>query len=98
MYVYINRNGCYIYLITYIIYTCIYIHPHLNTYIFIIIHTHFCIYFLSPDIDECSDGTHNCSQTCTNTERSFTCGCNTGFLLDTDEVTCNGMTDNIIHT
>ena len=43
------------------------------------------------DIDECGDGTHNCSQTCTNTNGSFTCGCNDGYLLDLDEVTCNGM-------
>ena len=32
------------------------------------------------DIDECSDGTHDCSQTCANTEGSFTCGCNDGYL------------------
>ena len=43
------------------------------------------------DIDECSDGTHNCPQTCMNTEGSFTCGCNSGYILDTDGTTCNGM-------
>ena len=43
------------------------------------------------DTDECSDGTHNCSQTCTNTNGSFTCGCNNGYLIDLDEATCNGM-------
>ena len=43
-----------------------------------------------PDIDECIDGTHNCSQTCTNTVGSFTCGCNGGYLLDIDGFTCNG--------
>ena len=47
-----------------------------------------CLY---SDIDECSEGTHNCSQTCTNTNGSFTCGCNNCYLLDLDEVTCNGM-------
>ena len=45
----------------------------------------------NADIDECSDGTHNCSQTCTNTNGSFTCGCNSGYLLDIDGATCNGM-------
>ena len=54
--------------------------------------------FLSPDIDECSDGKHNCSQTCTNTEGSFSCGCNSGFLLDDDEITCNGMEKSFVHT
>ena len=43
------------------------------------------------DIDECNNGTHNCSQICTNTNGSFTCGCKNGYQLDTDEVTCNGM-------
>ena len=43
------------------------------------------------DIDECNNGTHNCSQICTNTNGSFTCACKNGYQLDTDEVTCNGM-------
>ena len=33
-------------------------------------------------IDECIDGTHDCSQTCINNEGSFTCGCNNGYLQD----------------
>ena len=45
-----------------------------------------------PDIDECSDRTtENCTQICTNTNGSFICECNTGFQLDNDGVTCNGM-------
>ena len=43
------------------------------------------------DTNECSDGTHNCSQICNNTNGSFTCGCNNGYQLDYDNVTCNGM-------
>ena len=43
-----------------------------------------------PDIDECSIGTHSCSQTCTNTEGGFNCGCDSGFVLDDDGATCNG--------
>ena len=43
-----------------------------------------------PDIDECSDRTDGCSQICTNTVGSFTCGCNTGFQLNSDGATCNG--------
>ena len=43
------------------------------------------------DIDECSKNTDNCSQTCTNTDGNFTCGCYNGYLLDTDGTTCNGM-------
>ena len=43
------------------------------------------------DIDECSENTDNCSQTCTNTDGNFTCGCYNGYLLDTDGTTCNSM-------
>ena len=57
-----------------------------NTYIhsYIIIIHHL-------DIDPCSEGLHGCSQTCTNTLGSFTCGCNNGYLLDTDGAICIGM-------
>ena len=47
--------------------------------------------FFHPDIDECSDGNGGCSQICTNTEGSFTCGCNNSYVLDGDGTTCNGM-------
>ena len=43
------------------------------------------------DIIECTEGTHNCQQACTNTVGSFTCGCNTGFRLATDGHNCNGQ-------
>ena len=43
------------------------------------------------DIDECSNGTHYCSQICTNTNGSFICGCDNGFLLDFDGATCHSM-------
>ena len=46
---------------------------------------------LSSDTNECSEGTHNCSQICNNTHGSFTCACNDGYHLDIDNVTCNGM-------
>ena len=49
------------------------------------------ITFFNTDIDECSEGTDNCSQTCTNFEGNYTCGCNDGYDLDFDETTCNGM-------
>ena len=46
--------------------------------------------FLSSDINECSNGTHNChaAATCTNTEGSFTCACNSGW--NGDGVNCTG--------
>ena len=47
--------------------------------------------FTCNEVDECSDGTHDCSQTCTNTNGSYICGCNTGYklILEADGVLCN---------
>ena len=44
-----------------------------------------------PDINECRQETDNCNHTCTNTIGSFVCGCSSGFHLDNDQTTCNGM-------
>ena len=53
---------------------------------------YYCTYtFIHPDNDECSLGTDDCTHMCINTIGSFICGCNTGYILDTDGVTCNGM-------
>lgn len=42
------------------------------------------------DIDECTKGTDNCTQTCTNTLGSYTCSCGDGYILNTDSITCDG--------
>ena len=46
---------------------------------------------LSPEINECSEGTSGCDQFCSNTEGSFQCGCDNGFRLSGNGRTCNGM-------
>ena len=51
----------------------------------------FLYYFYNIDVDECGDDTDGCSQTCTNTEGSFTCGCTDGYVLNVDGTTCDGM-------
>ena len=50
-------------------------------------------FFLALDVDECSDGSHNCDTNaqCTNTEESFTCTCNSGY--SGNGVNCQGKTD-----
>lgn len=40
------------------------------------------------DIQECSDGTHSCSQICNNTEGSYHCLCFDGYQLSEDGFMC----------
>lgn len=51
-----------------------------------------CMYcnFIIIDVDECSTTRNNCTQICTNTIGSYQCGCNAGYMLDTDGLTCSG--------
>ena len=45
---------------------------------------------LISDIDECIEGIDGCAQTCTNTEGSYTCSCNSGYRLTNDSLECDG--------
>jgi len=47
-----------------------------------------CLCVSSLDLDECAQGTSQCSQICLNTPGSFTCGCQPGFQLDFDGRGC----------
>ena len=43
------------------------------------------------DVNECLVATdNNCSQICVNTIGSFHCQCNSGYILSSDNSTCNG--------
>lgn len=44
----------------------------------------------SPDIKECENGLHNCSQICIELNGSYECGCNAGYELQSDNATCSG--------
>ena len=49
------------------------------------------IYFVSSDVDECSNGTHDCDLTrskCTNTDGGFQCDCLPGYVKEGDECKC----------
>ena len=47
-------------------------------------------YFHVLDINECNLGTSGCTQLCNNTNGSYTCYCNSGYILHVDSRTCNG--------
>lgn len=44
-----------------------------------------------PDIDECAEFGHNCSQVCTNMEGSYQCSCHFGFVSYGPHCVANGM-------
>ena len=44
----------------------------------------------SPDINECMLSPSVCEQTCTDIPGSFTCGCLSGFELQSNGISCNG--------
>ena len=48
-----------------------------------------CIY-TGDDVDECTVP-DVCHQVCTNTEGSFTCGCEAGYVLDSEGASCSGI-------
>ena len=42
------------------------------------------------DINECAEETDRCEVDCANTIGSYSCNCNSGFIIDADGITCNG--------
>ena len=52
-----------------------------------------CLDFLLylPDINECLINNGLCSTSCTNTIGSYFCSCSSGYQLNADGTTCNGM-------
>lgn len=43
------------------------------------------------DIDECSEGYHDCSHICRNSQGSYSCSCPVGYYLGRDMKTCKSM-------
>lgn len=48
-------------------------------------------FFFFLDANECLQGSHVCVQTCHNTVGSYSCGCNSGYRLNLDGRSCNGI-------
>lgn len=59
-------------------------------FLFYIIHCKYCYFTTSVDINECSEGTHQCAHNCQNTVGSYTCSCRTGYRLSSNGRSCYG--------
>ena len=71
---------------------CLYIsHYTANAYGFVKGHQHKFHCVNTIEIDECSEGTAGCAQTCTNTPGSYTCSCRSGFMISRDSHGCDGI-------
>ena len=46
--------------------------------------------FLLADINECHSNNGNCQHNCVNTNGSYHCTCNAGYLLHSDQRRCIG--------
>ena len=46
---------------------------------------------ICDDLDECKEKTALCEQKCFNKFGSYSCGCEKGFELNADGITCDGM-------
>ena len=46
------------------------------------------VFCSNSDIDECSEATDDCQQTCSNTPGGYTCSCVLGYDLNSDAKTC----------
>lgn len=62
-----------------------------NTVRIVFTNTH-SIFYTHSDVDECSSGTHKCSNDakCDNIEGSYVCQCAIGSVLQNDKRTCRG--------
>ena len=50
-----------------------------------------CFPYFVLDIDECRLGIDNCEQVCRDTDGSYVCECFSGYNLNNDGRTCDGM-------
>ncbi len=48
------------------------------------------INFRPADVDECSTSNGGCEGQCTNTRGSYTCSCESGYVLGSNRLSCNG--------
>ena len=49
-----------------------------------------CHIYYTIDIDECSEGIDGCAQICTDMDGNYTCSCDPGYRLGSDDHGCDG--------
>ena len=52
------------------------------------------IYYLSLDVNECTNGDSSCEHSCHNTDGSYTCSCDSGYSLTSNKKSCSGKHNN----
>lgn len=65
------------------------IHSHSSMYL-VAVHDIVCMNINHLDVDECSEGSDNCAQNCTDTDGSYDCSCRSGYRLANDSQVCDG--------
>ena len=48
------------------------------------------VHVMALDINECTNGDNQCDQVCTNQNGSYSCSCNHGYVLLSDQRSCKG--------
>ena len=59
--------------------------------VYCVLNNYIIILFIITDINECASYNGGCSQTCSNTPGSYSCSCNSGYVLNIDGHNCTGQ-------
>ena len=68
-----------------------------SKYTYLIIFYH-CFKIFKSIVDECETGEDSCEQVCIDTPKSYTCSCNDGYILHSDNQKCIGKMSILVKT
>ena len=49
-----------------------------------------CSFYIVLDVNECTNGDNSCDHNCQNTDGSYTCFCDSGYSLTSNDKSCSG--------